>query len=61
LARLDELTRQVPVPAGERLPDPEELLRSASLANFLERGRDAIAVKIRTLGRIAAAVRPALA
>ena len=61
LARLDELTRKIPVPAGERLPDPEELLSSASLANFLERGRDAIAVKIRTLGRIAAAVRPALA
>ena len=61
LAGLDELTRKFPVPAGERLPDPDELLSSASLANFLERGRDAIAVKIRTLGRIAAAVRPGLA
>ena len=61
LAGLDELTRKIPVPAGEHLPDPDELLSSASLANFLERGRDAIAVKIRTLGRIAAAVRPGLA
>ena len=61
LAGLDELTRKIPVPAGERLPDPDELLSSASLANFLERDRDAVAVKIRTLGRIAAAVRPGLA
>ena len=61
LADLQELTKRIPVPAGMRLSDPEELLRSASDANFLECGRDAVSVKIRTLGRIAAAVRPGLA
>lgn len=60
-AGFEELTRRIPVPTGERLPDPAEILRSASQANFLDRDHHAVSVKIRTLGRIASAVRPGLA
>ena len=55
------LTRGIPVPTGGRLPDPAEILRSASQANFLRRDGDAVSVNIRILGRIASAVRPGLA
>ena len=60
-AGFEELTRRIPVPTGERLPVPAEILRSASQANFLDRDGHAVSVKIRTLGRIASAVRPGLA
>ena len=60
-AGFEELTRRIPVPTGERLPDPAEILRSASQANFLNRDGHTVSVKIRTLGRIASAVRPGLA
>lgn len=53
-----ELTRRIPVPAGERLPEPAEILGSASQANFLDVNDHAVSAKIRTLGRIASAVRP---
>ena len=56
-----ELTRGIPVPTGGRLPNPAEMVTSASRANFLNRDGHAVSVKIRTLGRIAAAVRPGLA
>ena len=57
----EALTRGTPVPTGGRLPDPAEILRSACQANFLRNDGDAVSVKIRTLGRIASAVRPGLA
>ena len=60
-ADFEELTRGVPVPTGGRLPDPAEILRSASQANFLRSDGDAVSVNIRILGRIASAVRPGLA
>ncbi len=61
IADFEELTRRIPVPTGGHLPDPAEILRSASQANFLHNDGDAVSVKIRTLGRIASAVRPGLA
>ena len=57
----EELTRRIPVPTGGRLPDLAEILSSASQANFLNVNDHAVSVKIRTLGRIASAVRPGLA
>ena len=59
-SRFPELMREIPVPDGGRLPDHAEILRSASQANFLSYDDRTVTVKIRTLGRIAAAVRPAL-
>ena len=60
-ASFEELTRGIPVPAGGCLPDPVDMLRSASQANFLNHDSHTVSVKVRTLGRIAAAVRPGLA
>lgn len=60
-AGFEELTRGIPVPTGERLPDRAEILSSASQANFLNVNDHTVSVKIRTLGRIASAVRPGLA
>ena len=60
-ADFETLTRGIPVPAEGRLPDTAGILRSASQANFLRSDGDAVSVKIRTLGRIASAVRPGLA
>ena len=60
-AGFEELTRRIPVPTGKHLPEPAEILRSASQANFLNRDGHTVSVKIRTLGRIASAVRPGLA
>ena len=60
-AGFEELTERIPVPTGGRLPDPAEILQSASQANFLRYDGHAASVKIRTLGRIASAVRPGLA
>ena len=61
VADFGELTRGIPVPTGGCLPDPDEMVTSASQANFLNQDGHAVSVKIRTLGRIAAAVRPGLA
>ena len=55
-----ELVRRVPVPQGEPVPNCNEILRTASQANFLSYDDDWVRVRIRTLGRIAAAVRPNL-
>ena len=57
-----ELISRIPVPDGEFSRDEcPEILRSASLANFLSYDDDWVSVKIRTLGRIACAVRPTVA
>ena len=53
-----DLMRRIPVPQGEREPDCNEILRSASQANFLSYDDEWVQVRIPTLGRIAAAVRP---
>lgn len=47
------------IPAHGPLPEPNEILRTASQANFLETADGQVNVKIRTLGRLAASVRPA--
>ena len=60
-ADFEELTRRIPIPTGGHLPDPAEILRSASQANFLHYDGHTVSVKIRTLGRIASVVRPGLA
>ena len=48
------------IPAPGPLPEADEILRTASQANFLNYTDDRVWVKIRTLGRLAAVVRPAL-
>ena len=48
------------IPAPGPLPDADEILRTASQANFLRYSDDCVTVGIRTLGRLAAAVRPKL-
>lgn len=58
---LEEIMRRIPVPAGDTAPDAPTTLRTASLANFLTYDEHWVSVKVRTLGRIAAATRPALA
>ena len=57
-AGFPELMRRIPVPQGQPQPDSNEILRSASQANFLSFDDDWVRVRIPTLGRIAAAVRP---
>ncbi len=57
--RLPDLMMKIPAP-GE-LDDPWEVLRTATQANFLQYDDEEIGVKVRTLGRLAAAVRPGLA
>lgn len=49
------------IPAPRPLPDPWEILRTATQANFLRHDEEEISVKIPTLGRLASAVRPGLA
>ena len=46
------------IPAPGPLPEMEEILRTATQANFLRYTSDHVSVKIPTLGRLAAAVRP---
>ena len=48
------------IPAPGELPDAEEILRTAAQANFLRYTDECVSVKIRTLGRLTAAVRPRL-
>lgn len=59
LGDLSDLIERVPAP--DALPDANEMLRTATQANFLTYDDDSVSVKVRTLGRLAAAVRPALA
>ena len=60
VARADfvEATRRIPVPGDGVEPDASEILRTASLANFLAYDERWVSVKVRTLGRIASAVQP---
>lgn len=60
-SRFFELMQRIPVPQGEPAPDHNEILRSASQANFLAYDDDWVRVRIPVLGRIAAAVRPRVA
>lgn len=53
-----DLMGRIPIPQGEPAPDCNEILRSASQANFLSYDDEWVRVRIPTLGRIAAAVRP---
>ena len=57
--RLHAVMARIPAP-GE-LDDPWEVLRTATQANFLQYNEEEIGVKIRMLGRLAAAIRPGLA
>lgn len=57
----EEVTNNIPVPKGGRPPDCSVLLRTASQANFLSHDDRYVRIRIRTLGRIASAIRPALA
>lgn len=54
-----EVLDRIPTPGD--LPDANEILRTASQANFLRVSDDQVSVKIGTLGRLAASVRPAQA
>ena len=54
----DAFTQRIPIPTGTQLPSSSEILRSTSQANFLSYDDRFVQVKIRTLGRIAASVRP---
>ena len=56
-----EAASHIPIPKGGHPSDCSELLRTASQANFLSHDDHNVNVRIRALGRIAAAVRPALA
>ena len=51
---------RIPIPKGGGPIDSAEILRTASQANFLAHDDRHVRVRVRTLGRIAAAVRPAL-
>ena len=57
-ADLADLMERIPAPGP--LPDPNEILRTASEANFLRYDENCVRVRIRTLGRLATAVRPGL-
>lgn len=59
-AGFPDLMNRIPIPHGGHSWDCNEVLRSASQANFLSYDDDWVRVKIRTLGRIAAAVQPRL-
>lgn len=54
----EELVGSIPVPEGGRRPECSEVLRTASHSNFLSYDDLEVRVKVRTLGRIAAAVQP---
>ncbi len=61
---LDEykhLVERIPTPDGAPRMDRSEILRTASHSNFLAYDEHHVSVKVRTLGRVAAAVQPALA
>ena len=55
---LASLMERIPAPGA--LPEPSEILQTASQANFLRYDENRVWVRIRTLGRLAAAVRPGL-
>ena len=57
-SELPQLVERIPAPGP--LPDANEILRTASQTNFLHFDNQRVSVKIHTLGRLAAAVRPGL-
>lgn len=59
-ASFQELVNRIPVPMGGHLPECSEILRTATKANFLSQEEKYVSARIRTLGRISVAVRPAL-
>lgn len=61
VSRADFVEIMSRIPAPGELPDANEVLRTASQANFLRVSDDQVSVKIGTLGRLAASVRPAQA
>lgn len=56
----ENLSQNIPIPPDGMLPDSADILRTASQANFLSYDKNYVNVRIRTLGRITSAVRPAL-
>ena len=60
-ADFEELANRIPVPKEGCLPECAEMLRTATNANFLSQDREYVSVRIRTLGRVAVSVQPALA
>ena len=60
VADFEDLVARIPIPKGNRSSTAADILRTASQSNFLSYGNRWVSVKIRTLGRIAVAVRPAL-
>ena len=60
LTDFENLTDRVPIPGGGNRLTSAEILRTASQTNFLSHDNRGVKVKIRTLGRIASVVRPAL-
>ena len=58
VARSDvsDLLKRLPAPGP--IPEANEMLRTASQANFLSYTDETVTVKVRTLGRLSAAVRP---
>ncbi len=60
LTDFENLTDRIPIPDGANRLTSAEILRTASQTNFLSHDRRFVSVKIRTLGRIASVVRPAL-
>ena len=54
----ENITKRIPVPKGGAEIDCENILRTASQANFLTYDEKHVSVRIRILGRISAAVRP---
>ena len=56
---LADLMERIPAPGP--LPDPNEILRTATQANFLHFDEERVKVRIPTLARLAAVVRPGLA
>ena len=61
LSDFENLIERIPVPGNNPLPTKNEILRTASHGNFIRVERQWVGAKIKTLGRIAASVRPALA
>ena len=60
LTDFEGLTDRIPIPDGGSRLTSAEILRTASQTNFLSHDNRGVKVKIRTLGRIASVVRPAL-
>ncbi|MCY3687882.1 MAG: hypothetical protein OXG90_02735 [Gammaproteobacteria bacterium] len=58
ISSFKRLYKRIPIIDGGEMPSSEEILRTATQANFLSYDGSRIKVKIRTLGRITSAVNP---